>query len=71
MPPVTVSPWIISEYYRQRAGLDKSQGEGGHPHQAESTFHEQRPGLPAATHMVRSFCDHHQLSRLSPTLIIA
>ena len=28
-----------------------STGGGGHPHQAEITFHEQIPGLQAATHL--------------------
>ena len=45
------------------------QGKGGHPHQAESPFHEQRPGLPAATHL---WSDHSATTILaeSPTLIL-
>ena len=41
--------------------LDEAQGEGGHPHQAESTFHEQKPGLPAATHL---WSDHSTIPRV-------
>ena len=42
--------YVIREYVihgskspRKSTGIDETQGEGGHPHQAESPFHEQRP----------------------------
>ena len=65
---------------RQRTGLDIAQGEGGHPHKAEITFHEQRRltftqnWVEAATSchrsMVRSFRDHN-LSRITPMINVA
>ena len=43
----------------QRTWLDEARGEGCHPHQAENTFLEHRPGLPAATHL---WSDHSAIT---------